>query len=345
MKIIEIKNKIKYLVVLSLFGLFCHAFIADASQVTPEDIIQLTNQERKTLGLQSLLESEVLNKVAFLKAQDMIGNNYFAHTSPSGLDPWYWFKQASYSYKYAGENLAMDFESAQSVMKAWMKSKTHRDNIVSEKFQEIGVAVMNGVMDGKETQVAVQVFGTKLVIKGLNLNDEISEIKGEFSVSIEIGEASISPWQGSFEDEMLVFAEVSGEPQKVETVINGNFYPLEKLRENIYMNLISLKDINLAKDQVAIKASQNSEKAVFYQIPKESYNEYLSKKEKSESDSEEEKMIVMGPINSDSNINQILHSFSPDNLLVILAGVFLVTIANVWILEKEEEKLLKIKVS
>ena len=71
MKIIEIKNKIKYLVVLSFFGLFCHAFIADASQVTPEDIIQLTNQERKTLGLQSLLESEVLNKVAFLKAQDM----------------------------------------------------------------------------------------------------------------------------------------------------------------------------------------------------------------------------------------------------------------------------------
>lgn len=337
----KIKNTIKCLILAASFGLVFQVSAVEASAVLKDEIINLVNAEREKLGLNPLVENEILNKAAFSKAQDMIGHNYFSHTSPSGVDPWYWFEQAGYAYKYAGENLGMDFNSAASVHRAWMKSKTHKENIVSEKFQEIGVAVLSGVMDGRETKVAVQLFGTKLSGVDLNSGGTVEKIKGESgnSIEVKINKASFSPWEGSFEDEVLVFSEIEGEPQKVELIVKDQSYNLEKLRDGMYMNLISLKDIDLAQDQLVIKAVIDGENSIFYQVPKDSFNEYLAKKGKS-SDDEQEEIIALAPTESKNKLSQALYSFSPNNLLIIIMGVFLVTIANIWILEKEEEKLL-----
>jgi hypothetical protein len=40
-----------------------------------------------------------------------------------------------------------------------MNSQTHRDNIMSGRYTEIGVAVVNGILDGQETTLVVQHFG------------------------------------------------------------------------------------------------------------------------------------------------------------------------------------------
>lgn len=133
------------------------------STITTNRIIELTNRERAEQGLNQLETSEILNQTAALKLQDMFDNDYFAHNSPDGVKPWYWFKEAGYNYTYAGENLAMNFIEAEDAIKAWMNSPSHRDNIVSDNYKEIGVAVGIGTIDGEETTVVVQVFGKRYV--------------------------------------------------------------------------------------------------------------------------------------------------------------------------------------
>lgn len=145
---------------LNFFSLVSPAVLGYASNITPEGIIRLTNLKREELGLPPLSNSPLLNEVAQRKAADMFAFNYWAHVSPSGRDPWSFFKEVGYRYIYAGENLARDFMDSSSVVEAWMNSPTHRDNIVNPNYKEIGVAVVNGTLNGVETTLVVQVFGT-----------------------------------------------------------------------------------------------------------------------------------------------------------------------------------------
>ena len=94
------------------------------------------------------------------KANDMVANNYFAHTSPSGLTPWYWFEQVGYGFTYAGENLAVNFSDSQDVTNAWMNSAEHRANILNANFTQIGIATATGTYNGAPATYVVEDFGT-----------------------------------------------------------------------------------------------------------------------------------------------------------------------------------------
>lgn len=131
-----------------------------ASDITIGNIISLVNKARNIQGVMPLAESAKLDKVAADKLQDMVENKYFAHTSPQGKSPWYWFGKNKYDYEYAGENLAIDFMTAEKQHEAWMKSETHKKNILNPNFTEIGVAVGTGEIDGRISIIAVQTFGT-----------------------------------------------------------------------------------------------------------------------------------------------------------------------------------------
>ena len=131
-----------------------------ASSVTKEKIVELTNANREEKGLAELVGNEKLEQAAAEKADDMIVNDYFSHTSPKGITPWHWFEKEKYDYNYAGENLAMDFVSAEKMNEAWMASPTHRANILNEKYKEIGVAAKEGNISGHRTTVVVQMFGS-----------------------------------------------------------------------------------------------------------------------------------------------------------------------------------------
>lgn len=133
------------------------------SSITIDNVVRLTNNERITHGLSTLHYSETLADAARRKADNMLTEDYWAHNSPSGISPWYWFTQAGYSYLHAGENLAKDFGSPDRMMNAWMDSPTHKDNIVNAKYSEIGVAVVPGILQGQETVLIVQLFGTPAV--------------------------------------------------------------------------------------------------------------------------------------------------------------------------------------
>ena len=148
-----------FLKIILVSFVFCfpqNAFFAEINKAT---LFSLTNQERQSLGLNSLAENQKLKDAAYLKAQDMLRNDYFAHTSPAGISPWYWFGKAGYDYKYAGENLAIDFLDSGELYRAWDNSPSHRENIINSNYSDIGIAVVTGDFEGKETTVVVQLFG------------------------------------------------------------------------------------------------------------------------------------------------------------------------------------------
>lgn len=145
---------------INFFLLLQPAILGFASNITPERLIELTNQERLKRGLPPLSLNQSLNQAAQLKAGDMFAFNYWAHNSPSGRDPWSFFKEAGYVYLYAGENLARDFMTSEAVVNAWMNSPTHQDNILNQNYQDIGLAVVDGTLNGVETTLVVQLFAT-----------------------------------------------------------------------------------------------------------------------------------------------------------------------------------------
>jgi hypothetical protein len=128
--------------------------------VLPAVVVDKTNDARAMLDEEPLRRSEILDEAAKLKAEDMAKNSYFAHYSPSGVSPWHWFDEVGYVYAYAGENLAVHFTDSKAVVEAWLKSPTHRANIVNSQYQEIGVGTALGEYDGFETVFVVQLFGT-----------------------------------------------------------------------------------------------------------------------------------------------------------------------------------------
>jgi hypothetical protein len=131
-----------------------------ASDITVEKVIALTNASRAGAGESALVANSKLAQAAEAKASDMIANDYFSHTSPAGKTPWSWIQKENYDYIYAGENLAMDFFSAEKMEEAWMASPTHRANILNQNYHEMGAAVKEGIINGHETILAVVMFGS-----------------------------------------------------------------------------------------------------------------------------------------------------------------------------------------
>jgi len=151
------------LIVESIF-LFGSSYIIPRSKlfgvILVNALINGTNQARTTDGLSSLHESPLLDAAAQEKANDMVANNYFAHTSPSGLSPWYWFENVGYNFTAAGENLAVDFTDSQDVTAAWLNSPEHRANILTAGYTDIGMATAQGEFQGHPAVYVVELFGT-----------------------------------------------------------------------------------------------------------------------------------------------------------------------------------------
>lgn len=145
---------------ISLVGFLKPGILGISANIDQHRLIELTNLEREKLGLPALSESSMLDEAAQAKAANMFEENYWAHFSPSGRDPWGFILGAGYRFTFAGENLAKNFENPEDIVAAWMTSPSHRDNIINSKYKEIGIAVVNGVLEGQETTLVVQMFAT-----------------------------------------------------------------------------------------------------------------------------------------------------------------------------------------
>lgn len=132
-----------------------------AANISPSEVIRLTNEKRAQAGLPALVENSTLSQAALAKGADMLNKGYWAHVAPDGTQPWSFFTNFGYKYRFAGENLARDFSNPSAAVEAWMNSPSHRENLLSSKYKEIGIGVIEGSLAGVDTTIIVQFLGTK----------------------------------------------------------------------------------------------------------------------------------------------------------------------------------------
>jgi uncharacterized protein YkwD len=97
--------------------------------------------------------NESLAKAAFSHSSDMLGKNYFDHTSPDGSTPGSRITQTGYVWKTFGENIAMGYKDEDAVMNGWINSEGHCKNIMNAAFKDMGA--------GREGNYWTQEFGSK----------------------------------------------------------------------------------------------------------------------------------------------------------------------------------------
>lgn len=154
------------------------------TEVTLAGLLDATNNARETEGLLALQLNTQLTTAAELKAKDMFAKQYWAHTAPDGTTPWHWFGEVDYAYADAGENLAKNFTTSDSVLAAWLQSPTHRANVLKDAYSDVGFAVASGVLDGKATSIVVALYGAPAV----------TAVQGQKThVSVSITDQAIQP--------------------------------------------------------------------------------------------------------------------------------------------------------
>lgn len=150
------------LATLIAWGLFgSSSGLGQDSVLTAEEkqILEMTNRERAQKGLQPLQVHAVLVKVARAHSANMAKQEKLTHD----LDgpPAERVEKAGYNWGRVGENIAYgdrDYTPAR-IMKMWMESPAHRDNILQSDYAEIGVGIAR---DAKGRVYYTQVFGRLL---------------------------------------------------------------------------------------------------------------------------------------------------------------------------------------
>ena len=161
----EVSIIIMVLIVIFLFGVsigskyFLKSTVLGAS-ISTSVLIDMTNETRLATNEAPLIRNNKLDIAAQMKAEDMIKGGYFAHVSPTGEKAWNFIYNAGYIFKYAGENLAINFNNDSDVHVAWVNSPTHKANLIDIKFKEIGMSAIEGSYQGSPTVYIVQMFGT-----------------------------------------------------------------------------------------------------------------------------------------------------------------------------------------
>jgi uncharacterized protein YkwD len=118
-------------------------FGSTSLSVFEREVINHTNREREAHGLKPLKISTKLTAAAQYHAHNMARKEHMAHVLSGVLYPDLVsrLRFAGYRYRSGGENLALNYEDAKSVVAAWMNSPAHRFNLLDPSFTEIGVGI------------------------------------------------------------------------------------------------------------------------------------------------------------------------------------------------------------
>lgn len=207
------------------------------ANISKEELLELTNQKRAEKGLKPLTMNTELETAAAAKAKYMFAKNFWAHIGPDGTTPWYFIRGAGYEYLYAGENLARGFTTAPEVVDAWMESPTHRENIMSPNYSDIGFAISTGNLTGSETVLVVEMFGTESGSDGQQIADASASNSGAPAVIEE-----------NVPDQPLPIAQANAAGITTEPLVNS-----EKFTQQIAYGIIGLLILVLILDAVIIE--------------------------------------------------------------------------------------------
>lgn len=124
---------------------------AGTAAETREATLCLLNRERTSRGLGRLSQNESLANAATNFSREMVQRNFFDHVSPGGSTLVQRIKRTSYlrsARSWAlGENIAWgsgSLATPASTVRAWMRSTSHRRNILTGRYRHIGIGIVAG---------------------------------------------------------------------------------------------------------------------------------------------------------------------------------------------------------
>lgn len=122
-------------------------------------LLEMVNAERRRARVPLLRLQQQLNHTAQGYAEDMLARDFYGHESPEGTTVMDRAQAEGYRGRTTGENLADGAESVDEVMRGWMESKGHRENILSHLYREVGFGVAIGNKTDGYRILWVQCFG------------------------------------------------------------------------------------------------------------------------------------------------------------------------------------------
>lgn len=126
--------------------------------INKNEIYTLINNYRNENGLTEVEVDLRLENSSTNKARHMVDNNYFDHGNP-----WSFINDAGYSFKYASENLAVNYYSSSSIIRGWKESPSHNKAMLDERNQQMGFSYLCeiSISTYENTCLAVIHFGSE----------------------------------------------------------------------------------------------------------------------------------------------------------------------------------------
>ncbi|MBR2847432.1 MAG: S-layer homology domain-containing protein [Clostridia bacterium] len=132
------------------FGYYCGLTLKEKGQISDEPLIEkfdaetdtvleIVNEERAKKGYAALAIDATLQKAANQRAKELAEN--FSHERPDGTSATTVVSEFGVQCKMFGENIAMGQTSARQVMDEWLDSPAHRENILQQEYDKIGIGV------------------------------------------------------------------------------------------------------------------------------------------------------------------------------------------------------------
>lgn len=123
--------------------------------VTGQAVYQTINQVRIEHHEKALVPDAMLVKAAQIKANDLLKPGCFAHQAPGCKSMWSIVRALNGSPWVLGNNLAKSYKTVEDLEAAWLRSKTHKANILDRDYRKTGIGIAHAP-DG--TIYVVQVF-------------------------------------------------------------------------------------------------------------------------------------------------------------------------------------------
>ncbi len=102
--------------------------------VLTEDVVDQVNGTRRNAGMLPLVVDDRLNRIARGRSAAMAADQRLSHHGWNRA-----LREGGVRGHIIGENVAVNYNSAISVMRTWLTSEGHRANIMDPRFRRIGV--------------------------------------------------------------------------------------------------------------------------------------------------------------------------------------------------------------
>ena len=150
-------------------------------------VLDLTNTERRNVGLGALRLSPQLNDAAQSYSQVLAGSDCFAHTCGPVPDFAVRFQNAGYvGWSAIAENIAAGYPTPEAVVAGWMGSAGHRQNILTPNFTEMGLGISGGA--GRYGTYWAQEFGARAAdVSGAGESSDVPADDGAPAPESDVG--------------------------------------------------------------------------------------------------------------------------------------------------------------